>query len=104
MTRNPPNYQLRRSGTPEIVAVVPRSIITKRSAFICSYTVLYYIIYIHNMRQNKHIIKVAVRTPTCPLVHQNSYSMRTGGVYGAPPAKKTGGEIAELVVLVKIVK
>ena len=44
------------------------------------------------MRQNKHIIKVAVRTPTCPLVHPNSYSMRTGGVYGAPSAKKTGGE------------
>ena len=41
------------------------------------------------MRQNKHIIKVAVRTPTCPLVHPNSYSMRTGGVYGAPYAKKT---------------
>ena len=44
------------------------------------------------MRQNKHIIKVAVRIPTCPLVHPNSYSMRTGGVYGAPSAKKTGGE------------
>ena len=44
------------------------------------------------MRQNKHIIKVAVRIPTCPLVHPNSCSMRTGGVYGAPSAKKTGGE------------
>ena len=43
------------------------------------------------MRQNKHIIKVAVRTPTCPLVHPNSYSIHTGGVYDAPSAKKTGG-------------
>ena len=44
------------------------------------------------MRQNKRIIKLAVRTPTSPLVHPNSHSMRTRVVYDAHSAKKTGGE------------
>ena len=50
------------------------------------------------MRQNKHITKVAViRIPTCPLVHPNSHSMRTRGVYDAHSAKTTGGRFYEKI-------